>query len=155
MRISRKITRKRHQDAGRAEAALQGMMLLECKLQRIERAVRRCQRFDRRDGAAFSLHGERQAGAHRHVVDQYGAAAAHAVLTAHMGAGGPDNIAQEIGEQHAGLGIARHRAAVEGETDPRPLVLVYAAHRKASSTTMGPTRRSRSRRSRADAWISS
>src|SRR5262249_44914454 len=60
MRISRKIVRERHQDAGRTEAALQRVMLLKRPLERVERAVWRCQRFDRRDRQAFGLHGKRQ-----------------------------------------------------------------------------------------------
>src|SRR5215471_15939160 len=151
MRISRKIVGERHQDAGRTEAALQRMMLLKRLLQCIERAIRRCQRLDRRYRAAFGLHGEREAAAHCCAIDEHGAAAAHAVLAAHMGSGCPNHVTQEIGKEHAGLRLARHSATVEREADSGPLILVYAAHRKASSTTAGPSRRNRSRRSRADA----
>jgi hypothetical protein len=149
MGISRKEIRERHQDARRAKTALQGVMLLEGPLQRIERAVRRGERFNRGDGTAFGLHRERQAGAHRNPVEQHRAGAAHAMLAADMGAGRPDDMAQKVGEQHPRLGFARGAAAVELERDAHTLVPLHAAHRSASSTTVGPNRRRMSRRSAA------
>ena len=54
---------------------------------------------------ALGLHREHQAGARRHAVDLHGAGAADAVLAADMGAGGAEDVAQEIAEQQARLGL--------------------------------------------------
>src|SRR5215471_3599992 len=155
MGISRKVIRKRHQDARGAEAALQRMVLLERLLQRVERAVGGCERLDGGHAAPLRLHRKREAAAHRHAIDQHRAASAYAVFATNMSAGGANDMAQEIGQQEPRLGIPGNGAAVEGEGDAGTFVLVHAAHCKASSTTAGPTRRRRSRRSRAEAWMSS
>ena len=42
---------------------------------------------------------------HRDAIDEHGAGAADAVLTANMGAGRADRVADEITEQHPRLGI--------------------------------------------------
>ena len=103
--------------AGRAEAALQGVIVAERGLQRVERAVGGGEQFHGAHVAAFGLHGERQAGALRHAVDQHGAGAAHAVLAADMGAGGAERMAQEVGEQHARLGFGGELSAIERQRD--------------------------------------
>src|SRR5215470_3187906 len=146
---------ERHQNAGGTEPALQRVIVLERLLQRVELAALVGQRFHRGHRPAFGLHREREAGAHGFAVEQHRAAAADAMLAAHMGAGRAQHMADEVAQQHARLGLARHPAAVEREAQPRALAFVHAAHRIASSTTTGPSRRRRSRRMRADAWISS
>ena len=83
------------------------VMVLEGLLQRIERAVRRRERFDGSHVAALGLHGERQARAHGDAIDQHRAAAAYAMLAADMGPGGAERMAKKIAEQHARLGFRR------------------------------------------------
>src|SRR5437764_2671128 len=146
---------ERHQDTRRAEAALQRVIVLERLLQRVERAVRTGKRFHRRDPPSFRLHRKREAGTGGDAVDEHRAAAAHAVLAAHVGAGRTEHVAQKIAQQHARLHLAPYLAAVERERQPRALPFVHAAHRIASCTTSGASRRSTSRRMRADAWRSS
>src|SRR5712692_8906818 len=79
---------ERHEDARRAEAALQPMGLAERRLermQRIARAVR--QTLDCHDVVPIRLDGEHQAGADRLSIQQHGAGAAHAVLAPDVRAG--------------------------------------------------------------------
>jgi len=71
--------------------------------------------FEALDGAhLFAGHrsGERDAGAHRLVVDQDRAGAAHPVLAAKMRAGEMEPVAQEVGERHPVLDLGRDRLAV-------------------------------------------
>ena len=63
------------------------------------------------------LHGEHQAGAHRLVVDDHGAGAAHAVLAADMGAGLPAIVADGVDQRFARLDADRVIAAVDVERD--------------------------------------
>src|SRR5207248_5342259 len=86
-----------HQEARRAEAALQAVVLPERLLQRMERLALR-EAFDGADLRALRLHGEHEAGTDRLAVHQHGAGAAHAVLAAEMRAGQPAVFAQRIGE---------------------------------------------------------
>src|SRR4029077_11237299 len=105
--------------------------------------------------AAFGLHGQREARAHRGTVDLHRAAAADAVLAAHVGPGRAEAVAQKIAEQGARLGLGPHLAAVEREVDPDLLVLVHAAHFWVSAMTSGARLRRMSRRSSAEACRSS
>jgi len=89
-----------HQESGRAEAALQPMMVHERLLQRVQIVAVR-QTLDRADFPTVRLHGEHQAGAHRLVVDDDCAGAANAVLAADMGAGLPAVIADRIDQRPA------------------------------------------------------
>src|SRR5271170_2402559 len=112
----RMITQKtiqRHQNAGRAEAALQRMIALERRLQNAEAARRRREAFHGPDIATVDLHGERQAGARRRAVDADGAGAANAVLAADMGAGHSELMPQEIGQQQPRLDLAGAWLAVQ------------------------------------------
>ena len=59
--------------------------------------------------APVGLHGERQAGARGDAVDLDRAGAADAVLAADMRAGRAQLMAQEIGQQHARLGLGLDR----------------------------------------------
>ena len=65
--------------------------------------------------AAFGLHREDQAGAHRLAVDQHGAGAADAVLAADVGAGEAKLMAQAVGERQARLDIDADLLAVDFE----------------------------------------
>src|SRR4051794_34176132 len=154
-RIAREEIAERHEDAGRAEAALQGVMVLERLLQLAQLAVRAGERFHGLHVAAFGLHGEREAGAHRGTIDLHRAAAADAMLAADVGSGRAEGMAQKIAEQSARLGLGAHLAAVECQIDPDLLVLVHAAHCCASAMTRGARLRRMSRRNSAEACRSS
>ena len=84
-------------------------MAAEGLLQHRQPARLRRQAFDGAQSAAIGLHRERQAGARRHAVDLDRAGAADAVLAADMGAGRAEHVAQEVGQQHARLGVALDR----------------------------------------------
>ena len=91
-----------HQETGRAEPALQGVMFDEGALQRVQDTALR-QPLDGADRAALGLHREDQAGAHRIAVEQYRARAADAVLATHMRAGQPAIVADRIEQGAARL----------------------------------------------------
>src|SRR4051812_5136691 len=154
-RIAREKIAERHQDSGRAEAALQRVMVLERLLQLVELAAVAGERFHRFHVAAFGLHRERKTGAHRRAVDLHRAAAADAVLAADVRPGRAEGMAQKIAEQGTRLGLGAHLAAVEREIDPDLLVFVYAAHCWASAMTSGARLRRMSRRNSAEACRSS
>ena len=104
----------RHQDAGGAEAALQRVMAFEGCLQVAQLRTRAMvQAFDGVDAAAVGLHRQLHAGALGDAVDAYGAGAADAVLTADVGAGGAQLMAQEVRQQHARFGRRAARHAIE------------------------------------------
>ena len=65
--------------------------------------------------AAFGLHRQHQAGAHRGAVDDDRAGAAHAVLAADMGAGEPQLMAQAIGQGQPRLDLDLDLLAVDFE----------------------------------------
>ncbi len=97
---------REHQEARRAEAALQAVVLDEGALQRVQRiAVREA--LDGADPAAIGLHGEHQAGAHRLAVDQHRAGAADAMLAADMRAGLAAVVADRVDQRAARLDVAR------------------------------------------------
>ena len=73
--------------------------------------------FDGANFLALGLHAEHQAGADRLAVDQHGAGAADAVLTAEMGAGQPAIVAQHVGQRPARLDRDRVGSTVDGEID--------------------------------------
>src|SRR5262249_52935240 len=86
------------------------------------------------------------AAAHGAAITQDGAGAAHAVLAAHMNAVGLQFVAQEVGEQHARLGMAGAAAAVERELDAAVVVRLGVPHSRCS-----PSLRARARASAAAA----
>src|SRR5580692_12292377 len=155
MRIAGEEIGERHQNARRAETALQRVIVAERLLQGVERAVGCGERFHGAHLAAFGLHREREAGARGDAVDQHRAGAADAVLAADMGAGSAEPLAEEIAQQHPRLGLGREPAAVERQRDARPFILVHAAHRCASAITSGARFLNKSRRIAADACKSS
>ena len=65
------------------------------------------QALDRLDRAAVGLDGEDEARADGGAVEADGAGAADAVLASDVRAGQPEAVAQEVGEQQAGLDAAR------------------------------------------------
>ena len=95
---------ERHQEAGRAETALQAVLLVEGLLDGMQvfEAVNG-EALDREEIMAIRLHREHQAGAHGLAVEQDGASAAHAVLAADVGAGQAEVLADEVAQKQPGF----------------------------------------------------
>ena len=74
--------------------------------------------LDGGDLRALGLDREHEARADRLSVADDGTGPANAVLAAHMGAGEVQLLAQEIGEQHAWLGLTAARRAVDAKLVP-------------------------------------
>ena len=90
----------RHEEARSAEAALEGMGLLEGGLDRVE-AVERGEALDGAQRATVGLDGEQQAGADGLAVELHRARAADAVLAADVRAVEAGVVADEVGEEQA------------------------------------------------------
>src|SRR5262249_42458724 len=75
-----------HQEAGRAETALQAVMIHEGLLDRVQ-LFAICQPFDRPDLTAVRLHGKHQAGAHWFSVHDYSAGPADSMFATDVSAG--------------------------------------------------------------------
>ena len=99
-----------HHHAGRAVAALQPVLLQEALLDRVELAVL-LQPLDGHDLAAVGLHGQHGARLHGHAVEQHRAGAAVGGVAADVGAGEPEDLAEQVDEQQPRLhlGLARRR----------------------------------------------
>ena len=93
----------RHQEARRAEPALQRVALAEGLLHRVQHlaaaVVVARQALDGGHLVPVDLDGEHQARAHRVAVDQHRARAADAVLAADVRAGQPEVVPQRVGQQ--------------------------------------------------------
>ena len=95
----------RHQEAGRAEPALERVRLVEGALERVKPPSPR-EALDRRERAAVRLDREHQARAHRLAVELDGAGATHALLAADLRAGQAGLVADEVGQERARLDLA-------------------------------------------------
>src|SRR5512143_2938676 len=122
--------------AGRAIAALQGVPLLERRLQIGDFAGIR-QSFDCLDLGAVALHRQHQAATHDFAIYAHGAGAADAVLTANVTACEGKTLAQEIDQRRASIHALLHALAVDGQRNVEGVV----AHGRASSSCLA-TRRS-------------
>jgi hypothetical protein len=104
-----------------AEAALEAVMLVERLLQRMQLVCRRRDALDGENVVTICLHRQQQAGARREPVQKNGAGAANTVLTAEMGAGEPELMAQEVGERQAHLDLLLMMLPVNGQRNFSPL----------------------------------
>src|SRR5262249_42633078 len=93
----------RHQDAGRAVAALQPVGLAKGLLKRVQPITVGCERLHGGDRVAVRLHGEHQARPRGRTIVVDRACAAYAVLAADVGAGQTELVAEEIAQQQARL----------------------------------------------------
>src|SRR2546427_4783187 len=107
---------RRHQDARRAETALQRVGEDEGALQLLDLA-RIGQALDRVHLAAVGLRREHEAGANDFAVHAHRAGAAHAVLAADVGAGELELVPEEVGEVEARGHAALYPLAVDGQRD--------------------------------------
>jgi len=104
---------RRHDHAGGAEAALEGLGVMECLLQGMQRAISG-KAFDSGDLAALAAEGGDQAGVERLAVDVHRAGAAVARVAAFLDAE-DFQIAQEGAQALAGLRLGRIELAVDLE----------------------------------------
>ena len=107
-----------HQEAGRAEAALQAVVVHKGLLHRMQ-LIAIGQAFDGPDLFTVRLHGEHQAGAYWLTVDDYCAGAANTVFAANMGPGLPAVLADCVRQGAPRLDGNRMIAAVDGQDDVR------------------------------------
>src|SRR5215211_7022768 len=105
-----------HEHARRAEPALQGVLLVEALLHRVELAVA-LERLDRADLMALGHRREDRARLDRLAVHQHHAGAAVGRVAAPVGAGQAGVLADEVHEQPARLDVARNALAVEADGD--------------------------------------
>ena len=116
VRIVLQRVRRQHQEARRAEAALQAVVVDEGLLQRMQ-LLAVGEPFDGADLPAVGLDREHQAGADRLAVEDDRAGAADAVLAADMRAGLAAVVADRVDQRLARLDADRVRAAVDRQRD--------------------------------------
>jgi hypothetical protein len=102
---------RRHDHAGRAEAALQRVILVKRLLHRMQRVALR-QALDGDHLAVLAGERQHRARFHADTVEMHRAAAALAGVAAHMGAGEAQMLAQELNQQGASLHLAGNALAV-------------------------------------------
>src|SRR3954447_9570472 len=146
---------ERHQNAGRAEPALQRVVAAEGFLQYGEASRLRRKTLDGPDARAIGLNGQRETRARRRAVDLNRAGAANTVLATDMRAGEAERVTQEVGEQHARLGLAFDGAAVDLEAHRVARIGAQTRHACASSIAARPSLRTSPRRYSAVACKSS
>ena len=140
-----------HDLARRAVAALEGVMLEEGGLDRVEFGTGIGEPFDGRDRAAFDLRSQRQTGKHTLAVDMNGAGATLALIAAFLGAGEVEMIAQRIEKRHARFDGEGMCPAIDFEIDGGLI-----AHGESCSSRLGksptgpPAFQLRSRRKKHD-----
>src|SRR2546423_6452258 len=107
---------ERHEDARRAEAALQAVSLAERGLKRMQRVARAVSRALHGPAlGAVRRDGKQNAEAHRLAVQQHRTGAAHAVLAPDVRAGETQLVAQEVGEEQPRLHRTLVARAVDGD----------------------------------------
>src|SRR6056297_3671293 len=109
--------RRRHHHTRRAEPALQPVMILECLLYGVHRAIGCAQPLDGRHLRALGLGGEDGTRFHSLAVHVHHARPALAGVTAHMRAREAEAVSDEIHKQRATLDLAFRRLAVHGHAD--------------------------------------
>ena len=105
-----------HEHAGRAEAALEAVLLLEALLQR-GHAVGPREPLHGADLGPVGLHGQDGARLHGHAVHQHGAGAAVRGVAADVGAGEREVVADQVHQQEPRVDGGRVRFAVHGDVD--------------------------------------
>src|ERR687898_909418 len=120
----------RHEEARRAEAALEGVRLVESALKRMELAVRG-QPLHGLERPAVRLHREHQARAHGLSVELDGARAADALLAADLRPRQPCLVPDEVGQERAWLDVPLIGAPVDLQAHPH--VAVSSIARRARS----------------------
>src|SRR6266705_961496 len=109
----------RHDHAGRAEAALQAMLVPERLLQGMQRRSLG-QALDRRDLRPIGLDGEDRAGLHAVAVELDGTRATVAGVATDMGPGQPRQLADVLHEQQPRFDLVLVPGAIDGDSNPAP-----------------------------------
>ena len=104
-----------HDHAGRAEAALQAVMLAKRLLHRMQRRAVGGKALDGPDLVPVGHHRERGAGFDRLAVEMHDAGAALRGVAADMGTGQPQIFAQKLHQQGAGIDIGVDGIAVHDQ----------------------------------------
>src|SRR5262249_5841877 len=131
---------RQHQEARRAEAALQTVVLDEGLLHRVELVALR-QPLDGADRPTLCLHREHQTGAYRLAVEQHRAGAADPVLAADMRSGLAAIVADRVDQRAPRIDADVIAAAVDGERE-----VALLGHELACSSARRVTVPVRSRR---------
>ena len=100
----------------RAIAALEGVLVDEGLLHRVQLAARFGEAFDRRH-RPLDRDRQRQAAEHAAAVDEHRAGAALAVVSAFLGAGQPEMLAQRVEQRGAGIDCQPAPPAVDGNLE--------------------------------------
>ncbi len=116
MRVPQQHPFERHHESGRAESALQSIVLDEGRLQGIK-LVFGCQRFDCRDLLALRGEGQHRAGVDRPTIREHRAGAAFAVVAGALGACQPEVVAHRVEQRHARFDIKPVVLAIDLELD--------------------------------------
>src|SRR5437764_7976446 len=116
VRIRGQKCRRGDHHPGRAEAALEAVLLVESLLYGVKLAVL-LETFDRRDAHPIGLHREYGARLHRPSVQQHGARATVRCVATDMRAGHPEVLAEEVDEQRARLDRDVVGLTVDGHVD--------------------------------------
>ena len=103
---------------GRAEAALQRVVVVEGLLHGMQLAVGAGQPLDRGHLVAVGLHGQHRAALHAHAVEQHRARAAVARVAADDRADLAQLLAQVVHEQQAGFDVVAVLDAIDSGFDP-------------------------------------
>src|SRR5260370_1869042 len=101
VRVLRKQLPDGHDHARRAKAALQGMVLMESRLNRMQSATAGRESFDRRDRRTVRHHGENRAGFDRLSIDIDGAGAALRGVAADMGPCETEIVSKQMNQKLA------------------------------------------------------
>src|SRR5207248_7983587 len=109
----------RHDHAGRAEPALEAMLVPEGLLQGMERRSLG-EALDGRDLGPVRLHREHRAGLHAVAVELDGARPAIAGVATHVRPGEPREIADVVHQQQSRLDLVLVLGAIDGDRNPAP-----------------------------------
>src|SRR5678816_4731609 len=101
MRVACEQLTDRHDHPGRTEPTLQGVVLMEGRLDRMQGAVAGCEAFDGRDRRTVGHDGEHRAGFDRLSIDIDGAGAALRRVAADVGSGQTEIVAEKMNEKLA------------------------------------------------------
>src|SRR5262245_46043951 len=116
VRVGAQELHRAHQHAGRAEAALQTMLLPKRLLHRVQR-IGAAERLDGLDPRAVCLHCQAKARARGQTVEEHRAGAANPVLAADMGTGEAELMTQKVAQEEAWLDASLIADAVHGNRD--------------------------------------
>src|SRR6185436_10506496 len=108
----REVERVHHHARG-AEAALQAMVLFECRLHRVQRAIGLRHALDGHDVGALGLHRDDRAALDRLAVHQDGARAALGGVASHVGAGQAQVLANVGNQQGSRLDLGGNGLAID------------------------------------------